>query len=76
MYRERKLEHELLLNGKTFQINLERNADQSQSILSCLAPLLTTECLALIAPIPFRFFMNMHCIGGSPEGKHFKNVSN
>ena len=55
--REKTEKNEKLLDGKTFQINLKRNDNQSESIF-------------------FPIFMNTQCIVGSPEGKHFKNVSN
>ena len=56
------------MNGKTFQINLERNDYQSGLILC------GDKCLRMNFPSPPSFFMKKQCIVGSPEGKHFKNV--
>ena len=57
------------MNGKTFQINLERTDNQSGSILG------GDKCVCMNFSSPPSFFMNTQCIVGSPEGKHFKNVS-
>ena len=52
----------MALNGKTFQINLERNDNQPGSILC------GDECVCMNFPSPPSFFLKTQCI--------VKNVSN
>ena len=70
LYSEGKLKNEKVLYGKTFQINLGRNDNQSASIFC------GDKCVCMNSPSPPSFFIKTQCSVGSPDGKHFKNVSN
>ena len=58
------------MNGKTFHLNIERNANQSGFIIC------GDKCARMNFPSPLSFYMKTQFIVRSPEGKHFKNVLN
>ena len=60
IYRDRK-NKKMLFNGKTLQINLERNDDQSGLIFCC------EKCVCMFFPSPLSFLMNTQCVVGSSE---------